>query len=402
MRTPPSPATYTPGSMVTTAPAGSGSAFVFERRGASCTSSPQPWPSGWPKASPPPPAAISSRANAAASPPLIPPRPPAPAPRRPPHTRPHNLRFRSRRPPPAQTQPQPPPLPSPSPSPCRYRARARARVRQRGPRARGHDRRERVPLAAEPPQRALEQTRDLELRHPRAHEHERLTQRLAGERRRGPNRRHFPGVLRRAQPLHQLGGRLPPPRLPRAARPPEPLSVVDRERVRLVPERRDRPERGQLLEEPLPHAGTLHLDPRHPPGFRARLLVVAEVRHQQHVGARHHHQRSRPAEARQVADVGARGDEQPVQLLGRERAHERLLARAPPISAHGGAGASPRGPRVPAASSRRRNPPPRPPPRPRAANGAAPARARRCSRDSPLRTARARRAARPAPRGWYA
>src|SRR5207245_9320881 len=57
MRTPPSPATYTPGSMVTTAPAGSGSAFVFESRGASCTSSPRPWPSEWPKASPRPRAA---------------------------------------------------------------------------------------------------------------------------------------------------------------------------------------------------------------------------------------------------------------------------------------------------------------------------------------------------------
>src|SRR5207245_7699154 len=70
--------------------------------------------------------------------------------------------------------------PTPPPGPHRSPAR-RASDLQRGPRARGHDRRERVPLAAEPPQRALEQTRDLELRHPRAHEHERLTQRLAGE-----------------------------------------------------------------------------------------------------------------------------------------------------------------------------------------------------------------------------
>src|SRR5690348_9213061 len=45
MRTPPSPARYTPGSIVTTAPAGNGSALVFESRGASCTSSPSPCPS---------------------------------------------------------------------------------------------------------------------------------------------------------------------------------------------------------------------------------------------------------------------------------------------------------------------------------------------------------------------
>src|SRR6266545_2843814 len=42
IRTPPSPARYTPGSMVTTAPTGRGSGLVFESRGASCTSSPSP------------------------------------------------------------------------------------------------------------------------------------------------------------------------------------------------------------------------------------------------------------------------------------------------------------------------------------------------------------------------
>src|SRR5882762_9546275 len=42
IRTPPSPGKYTPGSIVTTAPAGRGSELVFERRGASCTSSPSP------------------------------------------------------------------------------------------------------------------------------------------------------------------------------------------------------------------------------------------------------------------------------------------------------------------------------------------------------------------------
>src|SRR3989449_681192 len=77
IRTPPWPARYTPGSMVTTAPTGSGSAFVFASRGASCTSSPMPWPSEWPNASPNPRAAITSRASASASRPAMPARTPA-------------------------------------------------------------------------------------------------------------------------------------------------------------------------------------------------------------------------------------------------------------------------------------------------------------------------------------
>src|SRR5207245_2457961 len=76
MRTPPSPARYTPGSTVTTAPPGRGSALVFASRGASCTSSPSPCPSECPNASPRPRAAIGSRASASASRPLIPARTP--------------------------------------------------------------------------------------------------------------------------------------------------------------------------------------------------------------------------------------------------------------------------------------------------------------------------------------
>src|SRR6266545_3610461 len=95
IRTPPSRATYTPGSIVTTAPAGSGSGFVFASRGASCTSSPRPWPSEWPNASPKPRAAIGSRASASAR------RPRTPAPTRPrarccaSYTSPYSARCRS-------------------------------------------------------------------------------------------------------------------------------------------------------------------------------------------------------------------------------------------------------------------------------------------------------------------
>src|SRR5689334_9759042 len=95
MRTPPSPARYTPGSTVTTAPPGSGSALVFDSRGASCTSSPNPWPSEWPNASPKPRAAIGSRARASASRPLIPARTPARARRCAPCTTSYRASWRS-------------------------------------------------------------------------------------------------------------------------------------------------------------------------------------------------------------------------------------------------------------------------------------------------------------------
>src|SRR6266550_3080973 len=95
IRTPPSPATYTPGSMVTTAPTGRGSGLVFESRGASCTSSPSPCPSEWPNASPNPRAAIGSRASASASRPLMPARTPARARCCASRTNPYNTRWRS-------------------------------------------------------------------------------------------------------------------------------------------------------------------------------------------------------------------------------------------------------------------------------------------------------------------
>src|SRR5437588_1242635 len=95
IRTPPSPARYTPGSTVTTAPPGNGSPLVFERRGASCTSSPRPWPSECPNASPRPRAVIGSRARASASRPLIPARTPPRARRCASYTTPYSARWRS-------------------------------------------------------------------------------------------------------------------------------------------------------------------------------------------------------------------------------------------------------------------------------------------------------------------
>src|SRR5258705_7435249 len=77
IRTPPRPATYTPGSIVTTAPSGSRSAAVRASRGASCTSRPTPCPVECPNAAPNPRASIGSRANASASRPVMPARTPS-------------------------------------------------------------------------------------------------------------------------------------------------------------------------------------------------------------------------------------------------------------------------------------------------------------------------------------
>src|SRR6185503_14578009 len=77
IRTPPRPVTYTPGSIVTTASSGNGSAEVRDSRGASCTSRPRPCPVECPNAAPKPRASIGSRASASASLPLIPARTPS-------------------------------------------------------------------------------------------------------------------------------------------------------------------------------------------------------------------------------------------------------------------------------------------------------------------------------------
>src|SRR6266496_2397916 len=95
MRTPPRPGTYTPGSTVTTASSGSGSAAVRARRGASCTSSPRPCPVECPKALPKPRASIGSRARASASRPGMPARTPSRARRWAPWTSSYSARCAS-------------------------------------------------------------------------------------------------------------------------------------------------------------------------------------------------------------------------------------------------------------------------------------------------------------------
>src|SRR6266498_2803997 len=61
IRTPPTPGRYTPGSTVTTAPAGSASSLPRRRRGPSWISRPTPWPRPWVKCSPRPAASITER-----------------------------------------------------------------------------------------------------------------------------------------------------------------------------------------------------------------------------------------------------------------------------------------------------------------------------------------------------
>src|SRR5258705_13687444 len=96
----------------------------------------------------------------------------------------------------------------------RSRAPARLRVRQGTARTRGDDRRERMPLAPAAPQRALQQAGDLELGLARSHGGDRRAPGLAGEGRGRADRRNLGGGFARAQPLPELTGRFPAPRLP--------------------------------------------------------------------------------------------------------------------------------------------------------------------------------------------
>ena len=157
-------------------------------------------------------------------------------------------------------------------------------------------------FAPQPPQRAFEQAGDCQFRHAGTHLPERLVERLARQQRRVPDRHDLDVVLGRTQSLHQFRGWGPAPGLARLREPPR---VVHRHAVGLVPHRVEWPQRGELLEEAIPHAGALDFDPRHRPGFGPCLLVIPEVGHQQHVGSRDRHHGRRAREPRQVADVGA-------------------------------------------------------------------------------------------------
>ena len=92
------------------------------------------------------------------------------------------------------------------------------------------------------------------------------------------------------------------------------------------------------------------------PALGASLLVVPKVRDEQQIRPRRDRERRRPAEPRQVADVGARRHEQRVQLRRLERPDERLVAGTPRVSAHDGTRDGERCPRVPGDSCPAPNP----------------------------------------------
>src|SRR5439155_460280 len=106
-----------------------------------------------------------------------------------------------------------------------------------------------------------------ELGHTDAHLLDRLAERLARELRRAADRRHLARVLARPQLLHQVRGRLPAPRPPTLQ---QPLRIPHRQGVRFVAHPGERPQRGQVLEEPIPYARPFHLDARHLARLRAR------------------------------------------------------------------------------------------------------------------------------------
>src|SRR5437867_8343230 len=154
----------------------------------------------------------------------------------------------------------------------------------------------------------------------------------------------------------------------------------------------------ELLKKPVPDTRPLDFDARDCATLLPRLLVVAEIGDDEDLAPSHHRHACRPAESRQIADVGPRRHEQRVQPLGFEHCGERRLSLGALIATRGTWQAL----RIPADSCRRRIPSPRPPRDPRAATAAAPARGRRCWRDALLRTAHALRATHRARPDWCA
>ena len=164
----------------------------------------------------------------------------------------------------------------------------------------------------------------------------------------------------------------------------EPLALADRRDVRLEPEPASRP----FAEHPSA-AGPTRSSGRFRPGRRPRLRAgparVAEIG-DQHASpaARTSSSAGGAGESGQVSDVGKRLHQQPVEPLRRQPLPECGLPRRPAISHHG-ASRPARG--APAGSPPDPNPATIPPPDRRAASAAAPARARKCSRDALRRTA---------------
>src|SRR2546425_341141 len=251
-------------------------------------------------------------------------------------------------------------------------------------------------LAAVTPQRPFEHSRNLELRLPGPDRCQRVAQPRGRQRRCGANRCDFTRVLAHAQPLDQLTGRLPAPRRTGSVR--KVLRVLHTECLRLEADQTERPERRQLLKEPVPHTRPFDLDACGGAALLPGLLVVAEIGDQeQGPPGRQGHAR-RPAESRQIADVRPRRHEQRVQAFRFEQCGERRMSLGALIATRGTWQAL----RIPADSCRRRIPSPRPLQDPPAWTAAAPARVRRYWRDALPRTARGPRATRRAPQDWYA
>src|SRR2546426_2866798 len=200
--------------------------------------------------------------------------------------------------------------------------------------------------------------------------------------------------------FRSLTGRFPTPR--RAGSRRKPLRILHAYRMGFETDRTPKPQARnpspELLEQPVPHTRPLDFDARDCATLLPRLLVVPEIGDEEDLAPSHHRHACRPAESRQIADVGPRRHEQRVQPLGFEHRGERRLSLGAPIATRGTWQAL----RIPADSCRRRIPSPRPPRDPRAATAAARARGQRCWRDALPQTAHARRATHRARPDWCA
>jgi len=87
----------------------------------------------------------------------------------------------------------------------------------------------------------------------------------------------------------------------------------------------------ELFEEPIPNADAFDFDPCHSARLLARLLVVAEVGHQEQPTSCCHRHACRAAETREVADIGSRCDEQCIEPFCLEERSKCRMAFGTPI-----------------------------------------------------------------------
>src|SRR6266566_8099170 len=213
-----------------------------------------------------------------------------------------------------------------------HRPRARVRVGQRTPRPTRHDRGEWMGLAAVAPERTFQHSRDCELRLTGPHGGEGLAYRLRGELSRCANRCDLARILAHAQPLDELSRWLPTPRT--RYRAGQPFRLFHGQRMCLESnEVASLRATTELFEEPIPNANAFDFDPCHGARLLARLLVVAEVGHQeQRPSCRHRHAR-RAAETGEIADIGSRCDEQCIEpFCLKERSQCRMAFGTPIVT----------------------------------------------------------------------